>query len=182
MKILVTGAAGFIGFHAARKLLDRGEVVVGLDNLNPYYEPALKVARLQLLKQYPNFNFWELDIADRTAMEGVFQQEKFQRVIHLAAQAGVRYSIDHPHIYVESNIAGFLHVIEGCRRNAVEHLVYASTSSVYGANTNMPFNVRHSADHPLTLYAATKKANELMAHSYSTLYGLPTTGLRFFTV
>jgi UDP-glucuronate 4-epimerase len=182
MKILVTGAAGFIGFHAARKLLDRGEVVVGLDNLNPYYEPALKVARLQLLKQYPNFNFRELDIADRIAMEGVFEQEQFQRVIHLAAQAGVRYSIDHPHVYVESNVTGFLHILEGCRRQGVQHLVYASTSSVYGANTKMPFSERDHTDHPLTLYAATKRANELMAHSYSNLYGLPTTGLRFFTV
>jgi UDP-glucuronate 4-epimerase len=182
MKILVTGAAGFIGFHTSRSLLERGDVVVGLDNLNSYYDPALKLARLQILREFPNFHFFELDIADRAGMEDIFHREKFQRVIHLAAQAGVRYSIDHPHIYVESNIAGFLHIIEGCRRNSVEHLVYASTSSVYGANTNMPFNVRHSADHPLTLYAATKKANELMAHSYSTLYGLPTTGLRFFTV
>lgn len=182
MKILVTGAAGFIGYHTSRALLERGELVVGLDNLNSYYDPALKNARLQLLKRYPNFSFTEVDIADRAAMEALFNREKFQRVVHLAAQAGVRYSIDHPHIYVESNIAGFLHVIEGCRRNAVEHLVYASTSSVYGANTNMPFSVKQSVNHPLTLYAATKKANELMAHSYSNLYGLPTTGLRFFTV
>jgi UDP-glucuronate 4-epimerase len=182
MKLLVTGAAGFIGFHTARSLLDRGDEVVGVDNLNPYYDPALKLARLQILKQYPNFRFRELDIANRAAVEGLFQLENFQRVVHLAAQAGVRYSVDHPHVYVESNIAGFLHVIEGCRRNAIEHLVYASTSSVYGANTNMPFRVQQSVDHPLTLYAATKKANELMAHSYSTLYGLPTTGLRFFTV
>lgn len=182
MKILVTGAAGFIGFHTARSLLDRGDEVVGVDNLNSYYDPALKLARLQILKQSPQFHFLQLDIADRAGMEDIFQREKFQRVIHLAAQAGVRYSIDHPHVYIESNIAGFLHVIEGCRRNAVEHLVYASTSSVYGANTNMPFRVRQSVDHPLTLYAATKRANELMAHSYSTLYGMPTTGLRFFTV
>ncbi len=182
MKILVTGAAGFIGFHTARALLDRGETVVGLDNLNTYYEPALKLARLQMLKQYANFSFLELNIADRAAMEVIFQRERFQRVIHLAAQAGVRHSIDHPHIYVESNVTGFLHVIEGCRRNDVEHLVYASTSSVYGAYTTMPFKVRQNVDHPLTLYAATKKANEMMAHSYSTLYGLPTTGLRFFTV
>jgi len=182
MKILVTGAAGFIGFHTARALLDRGETVVGLDNLNAYYEPSLKLARLQMLKQYANFNFLELNIADRAAMEVIFQRERFQRVVHLAAQAGVRHSIDHPHIYVESNITGFLHVIEGCPHNDVEHLVYASTSSVYGAYTNMPFKVRQNVDHPLTLYAATKKANELMAHSYSTLYGLPTTGLRFFTV
>lgn len=182
MKILVTGSAGFIGYHTTRVLLERGEAVTGLDNLNSYYDPALKMARLQMLKRYPNFSFAELDIADRSAMESVFSREKFQRVVHLAAQAGVRYSIDHPHIYVESNVAGFLHVIEGCRRNAVEHLVYASTSSVYGANTNMPFSVKQSVNHPLTLYAATKKANELMAHSYSNLYGLPTTGLRFFTV
>ena len=182
MKLLVTGAAGFIGFHTARSLLDRGDEVVGVDNLNPYYDPALKLARLQILKQFRNFRFSELDIADRTAMEDLFRVEGFQRVIHLAAQAGVRYSVDHPHIYIESNIAGFLHVIEGCRRNAIEHLVYASTSSVYGANTDMPFRVQQSVDHPLTLYAATKKANELMAHSYSSLYGLPTTGLRFFTV
>jgi UDP-glucuronate 4-epimerase len=182
MKILITGAAGFIGYHTSRALLERGEVVVGLDNLNAYYDPELKQARLQILKRYPNFSFAELDIADRTAIEDVFHRETPQRVVHLAAQAGVRYSIDHPPISVESNISGFLHIIEGCRRNGVEHLVYASTSSVYGANTNMPFSVKQSVNHPLTLYAATKKANELMAHSYSNLYGLPTTGLRFFTV
>jgi UDP-glucuronate 4-epimerase len=182
MKILVTGAAGFIGFHTARALLDRGETLVGLDNLNAYYDPALKLARLQILKQYSNFNFIELNIADRAAMETTFRTEKYQRVIHLAAQAGVRHSIDHPHVYVESNVTGFLHVLEGCRHNDVEHLVYASTSSVYGAYTNMPFKVQNNVDHPLTLYAATKKANEMMAHSYSTLYRLPTTGLRFFTV
>ena len=182
MKVLVTGAAGFIGFHTARALLDRGETLVGLDNLNAYYDPALKMARLQILKQYSNFDFIELDIADRAAMETTFRREKFQRVIHLAAQAGVRHSIDHPHVYVESNVTGFLHVLEGCRHNGVEHLVYASTSSVYGAYTNMPFKVQNNVDHPLTLYAATKKANEMMAHSYSTLYRLPTTGLRFFTV
>jgi UDP-glucuronate 4-epimerase len=182
MKILVTGAAGFIGFHTARALLDRGETLVGLDNLNAYYDPALKLARLQILKQYSNFNFIELNIADRAAMEFTFRTEKYQRVVHLAAQAGVRHSIDHPHVYVESNVTGFLHVLEGCRHNDVEHLVYASTSSVYGAYTNMPFKVQNNVDHPLTLYAATKKANEMMAHSYSTLYRLPTTGLRFFTV
>ena len=182
MKILVTGAAGFIGFHAARALLDRGETLVGLDNLNAYYDPALKLARLQILKQYSNFKFIELNIADRAAMETAFRSERFRRVIHLAAQAGVRHSIDHPHVYVESNVTGFLHVLEGCRHNDVEHLVYASTSSVYGAYTNMPFKVQNNVDHPLTLYAATKKANEMMAHSYSTLYHLPTTGLRFFTV
>ena len=182
MKMLVTGAAGFIGFHTARMLLERGDEVVGIDNVNSYYEPALKTARLAILEQQPNFRFLKMDIADRSAMEDAFRREGFQRVVHLAAQAGVRYSIEHPHAYNDSNVTGFLNIIEGCRRNAVEHLVYASTSSVYGANTNMPFSVHQSADHPLTLYAATKKANELMAHSYSNLYGLPTTGLRFFTV
>jgi UDP-glucuronate 4-epimerase len=182
VKLLVTGAAGFIGFHAARRLLERGEEVVGLDNLNAYYDPGLKSARLALLRGYTGFRFVEADIADRAAMEALFRAEKFRRVVHLAAQAGVRYSIVNPHAYVQSNIVGFLHVIEGCRHNAVEHLVYASTSSVYGANTRMPFTEQQNADHPLTLYAATKKSNELMAHSYSSLYRLPTTGLRFFTV
>jgi UDP-glucuronate 4-epimerase len=182
VKLLVTGAAGFIGFHTARRLLERGEEVVGLDNLNAYYDPTLKGARLGILRQHPGFRFVEIDLADRPAMEELFRAEKFQRVVHLAAQAGVRYSITHPHTYVQSNVTGFLHVIEGCRHNAVEHLVYASTSSVYGANTRMPFTEQQNVDHPLTLYAATKKANELMAHSYSSLYGLPTTGLRFFTV
>jgi UDP-glucuronate 4-epimerase len=182
VKLLVTGAAGFIGFHTARRLLERGEEVVGLDNLNAYYDPSLKGARLELLRQHPEFRFVQIDLADRVAMEELFRAEKFQRVVHLAAQAGVRYSITHPHTYVQSNVTGFLHVIEGCRHNAVEHLVYASTSSVYGANTRMPFTEQQNVDHPLTLYAATKKANELMAHSYSSLYGLPTTGLRFFTV
>jgi UDP-glucuronate 4-epimerase len=182
MKMLVTGAAGFIGFHTARKLLGRGDEVVGIDNMNAYYDPALKAARLDLLERYPNFRFLKMDIADRAAIETMFNRERFQRVVHLAAQAGVRHSIEHPHAYVDSNITGYLHIIEGCRRTGVEHLVYASTSSVYGANTKMPFSVHQSVDHPLTLYAATKKANELMAHSYSHLYGLPTTGLRFFTV
>jgi UDP-glucuronate 4-epimerase len=182
MRMLVTGAAGFIGFHTARMLLGRGDEVVGIDNMNPYYDPALKAARLELLEKYPNFRFLRVDIADRGAIEAVFSREKFQRVVHLAAQAGVRHSIEHPHAYVDSNITGFLHIIEGCRRAGIEHLVYASTSSVYGANTQMPFSVHQSVDHPLTLYAATKKANELVAHSYSHLYGLPTTGLRFFTV
>jgi UDP-glucuronate 4-epimerase len=182
VKLLVTGAAGFIGFHTARRLLERGEEVVGLDNLNAYYDPGLKRARLGLLRGHAGFRFVEADIADRTAMDELFRAEKFQRVVHMAAQAGVRYSIINPHAYVQSNIAGFLHVIEGCRHNAVEHLVYASTSSVYGANTRMPFSEQQNVDHPLTLYAATKKSNELMAHSYSSLYGLPTTGLRFFTV
>jgi UDP-glucuronate 4-epimerase len=182
VKLLVTGAAGFIGFHTARLLLERGDEVVGLDNLNAYYDPALKQARLEILMDYPQFRFVKVDIADREAMEGLFRAEKFQRVVHLAAQAGVRYSIENPHAYVHSNITGFLHVIEGCRRTQVEHLVYASTSSVYGANTQLPFTERQGVDHPLTLYAATKRSNELMAHSYSSLYGLPTTGLRFFTV
>ncbi len=182
VKLLVTGAAGFIGFHTARRLLERGDEVVGLDNLNAYYDPALKAARLDILRQYPAFRFVKADLADRESMDILFQAEKFQRVVHLAAQAGVRYSITHPHAYVQSNVTGFLHVIEGCRHNAVEHLVYASTSSVYGSNTRMPFSEQQNVDHPLTLYAATKKANELMAHSYSSLYGLPTTGLRFFTV
>jgi len=182
VKLLVTGAAGFIGFHTARRLLERGEEVVGLDDLNAYYDPSLKGARLELLRRHPGFRFVKIDVAVREAMDELFRVERFQRVVHLAAQAGVRYSIINPHAYVRSNISGFLHVIEGCRHNAVEHLVYASTSSVYGANTRMPFSEQQNVDHPLTLYAATKKSNELMAHSYSSLYGLPTTGLRFFTV
>jgi UDP-glucuronate 4-epimerase len=182
MKILVTGAAGFIGYHTARMLLDRGDEVVGIDNMNAYYDPALKAARLEILQRQPKFRFLKMDISDREAIEATFKREGFQRVVHLAAQAGVRHSIDYPHTYINSNITGFLHVLEGCRHTGVEHLVYASTSSVYGANSNMPFSVHQSVDHPLTLYAATKKANELMAHSYSNLYGLPTTGLRFFTV
>jgi len=180
--LLVTGAAGFIGFHTSRLLLERGDEVVGLDNLNAYYDPALKDARLEILLGYPAFRFEKIDVADREAMQEVFQREKFERVVHLAAQAGVRYSLENPHAYVHSNVTGFLQVIEGCRRNDVEHLVYASTSSVYGANTRMPFSEGQGVDHPLTLYAATKRSNELMAHSYSSLYGLPTTGLRFFTV
>jgi UDP-glucuronate 4-epimerase len=182
VKLLVTGAAGFIGFHTARLLLERGDEVVGLDNLNGYYDPSLKQARLDILNGYPEFRFVKADIADRHDMELLFRAEKFQRVVHLAAQAGVRYSIENPHAYVHSNITGFLQIIEGCRHNGVEHLVYASTSSVYGANTKMPFLETQGVDHPITLYAATKRSNELMAHSYSSLYGLPTTGLRFFTV
>src|SRR5450631_2618424 len=182
MKILVTGAAGFIGFFVSQGLLARGDEVVGLDNLNDYYDPRLKAARLEILQKHKNFRFARLDVVDRSAIETLFATEKFSRVIHLAAQAGVRNSIENPHVYVDSNVTGFLHIIEGCRHNAVEHLVYASTSSVYGANTHLPFAVDQNADHPLSLYAATKKANELMAHCYSSLYGLPTTGLRFFTV
>jgi UDP-glucuronate 4-epimerase len=182
VKLLVTGAAGFIGFHTAKHLLQQGHEVVGLDNLNGYYDPALKIARLAILEQSGGFRFERLDITDREPMQKLFARERFQRVVHLAAQAGVRYSIQNPRAYVESNIAGFLEVIEGCRTNAVEHLVYASTSSVYGANTHLPFSEGQCVDHPLTLYAASKKANELMAHSYSSLYALPTTGLRFFTV
>jgi UDP-glucuronate 4-epimerase len=182
MKILVTGAAGFIGFFVSQGLLARGDEVVGLDNLNDYYDPRLKAARLEILLQQKNFRFEKLDLTDRGGIESLFVREKFNRVIHLAAQAGVRNSIENPHIYVDSNVTGFLHIIEGCRHNQVEHLVYASTSSVYGANTRMPFSTDQNADHPLTLYAATKRANELMAHCYSSLYGLPTTGLRFFTV
>lgn len=182
MKHLVTGAAGFIGYHVSEKLLARGDEVVGLDNLNAYYDPALKHARLERLKRHENFRFVQLDIADQGGMDALFKAERFPRVIHLAAQAGVRYSVSHPHAYVSTNVTGYLHVIEGCRHHGAEHLTYASTSSVYGMNTNMPFSVHQNVDHPVSLYAATKKANELMAHSYSHLYGLPTTGLRFFTV
>ncbi|HEY6643554.1 NAD-dependent epimerase [Povalibacter sp.] len=182
MKILVTGAAGFIGFHAAQILLDRGDEVVGLDNLNDYYDVSLKHARLEILKRYPQFRFVKLDLADRPGMATLFEREKFQRVINLAAQAGVRYSIQNPLAYIDSNVVGFANVLEGCRHNGVEHLVYASTSSVYGANTAMPFSVHQNVDHPLSFYAATKKANELMAHTYAHLYALPVTGLRFFTV
>jgi UDP-glucuronate 4-epimerase len=182
MKILVTGAAGFIGSVTARKLLERGEVVVGLDNFNAYYDVSLKEARAALLADFDQFSMRRLDLADRAGMEKLFAEEKFERVVHLAAQAGVRYSIENPHSYIESNIVGTLHVLEGCRHNGVEHLVYASSSSVYGANTAMPFSIHQNVDHPLALYGATKKANELMAHTYSNLYNLPTTGLRFFTV
>ncbi len=182
MKILVTGAAGFIGFHTAKLLLDRGDEVVGLDNLNEYYDVTLKHARLKGLEGRPNFRFVKLDLADRAGMAKLFAAEKFTRVIHLAAQAGVRYSIEAPFTYIDSNVQGTMTVLEGCRHNGVEHLVFASTSSVYGANTKMPFSVHDNVDHPLSLYAATKKGNELMAHTYASLYGLPITGLRFFTV
>lgn len=182
MKILVTGAAGFIGYFTARLLVERGDEVVGLDNLNDYYDVSLKEARLAQLRERGGFRFTKLDLADRGGMAALFATESFDRVIHLAAQAGVRYSIENPHSYIDSNLVGTLNVLEGCRHHEVEHLVYASSSSVYGANTAMPFSIHHNVDHPLALYGATKKANELMAHTYSNLYGLPTTGLRFFTV
>ena len=182
MKILVTGAAGFIGMTTSLRLLARGDEVVGLDNLNDYYEVSLKENRLKRLTALPGFRFVKLDVGDRAGMEKLFAEEKFDKVIHLAAQAGVRYSIQNPHAYVDSNLIGFINVLEGCRHHKVQHLVYASSSSVYGGNTKMPFSEHDSVDHPVSLYAATKKANELMAHTYSHLYGLPTTGLRFFTV
>lgn len=182
MKVLVTGVAGFIGSHAAQVLLARGDEVVGIDNLNDYYDVTLKQARLSRLEGKPNFHFVKGDLADRELIESVFSTHKPQRVINLAAQAGVRYGFINPHSYVSSNLVGFLHILEGCRHHGVEHLVYASSSSVYGANTAMPFDVHDNVDHPLSLYAASKKSNELMAHSYAHLYGLPVTGLRFFTV
>lgn len=182
MSILVTGSAGFIGSHVAHKLLDRGESVIGIDNYDPYYDVSLKKARAARLEARDGFRQIEMDIADRDAMPALFAEHCFDRVIHLAAQAGVRHSLDHPHDYVDANVTGTLNVLEGCRHNDVGHLVYASTSSVYGASTDMPFSPDGDADHPLAIYAATKRATELMAHSYSHLYGVPTTGLRFFTV
>lgn len=182
MKVLVTGAAGFIGFHVSQALLARGDEVVGIDNLNDYYEVSLKEARLALLIPLQGFRFIRMDIGNRASMAALFAEEGFDKVVHLAAQAGVRYSLENPHAYAESNLVGFLNVLEGCRQSRIKHLVYASSSSVYGANESMPFAVHDNVDHPVSLYAATKKANELMAHSYSHLYGLPTTGLRFFTV
>jgi len=182
MKTLITGAAGFIGSNVAMRLLDRGEEVVGIDNHNDYYDPKLKENRLARFKDHPKYQHYRADIADRKALEEIFEKEKPNKVVNLAAQAGVRYSIENPHSYVSSNITGFLHILEGCRNHKIEHLVYASSSSVYGANTNMPFSIHQNIDHPLSLYAASKKANELMAHTYSNLYKLPTTGLRFFTV
>jgi UDP-glucuronate 4-epimerase len=182
MKVLVTGAAGFIGYHVAERLLARGDEVIGLDNLNAYYDPTLKQARLARLQAAKGFRFVKADLADRAAMADLFAGSAIERVVHLAAQAGVRYSIENPHVYADSNLTGTLHVLEGCRHHKVGHLVFASTSSVYGANTKMPFSVHQNVDHPLSFYAATKKANELMAHTYASLYGLPVTGLRFFTV
>ena len=182
MKILVTGTAGFIGFHTAQRFLARGDEVVGLDSLNQYYDVKLKQARLARLTPHSKFRFVKLDLADDLGVAELFAREEFQRVVHLAAQAGVRYSLENPHAYVHSNVVGTLNVLEGCRHHGVEHLVYASTSSVYGANTDMPFSEHRIADHPLSLYATTKRANELMAHNYSSLFKLPTTGLRFFTV
>lgn len=182
MTYLVTGTAGFIGYHVSTKLLERGDAVLGLDNLNDYYDPALKAARLGRLQQYERFRFVKLDVADRDGMARLFASEHPQRVIHLAAQAGVRYSLVNPHAYTESNVSGFLNILEGSRHNEVRHLVFASTSSVYGANTRQPFAENQNVDHPVSLYAATKKANELMAHSYAHLFRIPVTGLRFFTV
>lgn len=182
MKILVTGAAGFIGMHTILRLLARGDTVVGVDNLNDYYDVRLKEARLARLVTHPGFSFHKLDIVDRQGMAQLFLQEKPQRVVHLAAQAGVRYSLTNPHAYIDANIQGFMNILEGCRHNEVEHLAYASSSSVYGGNTALPFHEHQNIDHPVSLYAATKKANELMAHTYSHLFRLPTTGLRFFTV
>jgi UDP-glucuronate 4-epimerase len=181
-RVLVTGAAGFIGFHVSQRLLAAGRAVVGLDIVNDYYDPRLKEARLRILAEHPNFTFLKLDLADRAAMQALFAQYGFEVVVHLAAQAGVRYSLENPHAYVDANLEGFVNVLEGCRHNGCKNLLFASSSSVYGANTKLPFSVHDNVDHPISLYAASKKANELMAHSYSHLYRIPTTGLRFFTV
>jgi len=180
--VLVTGAAGFIGFHVAQRLLSAGREVVGLDVVNSYYDPKLKEARLDILKRHPNFTFVKLDLADRAATGLLFEQHRFPVVVHLAAQAGVRYSLENPHAYIDANIEGFVNVLEGCRHSDCKHLLFASSSSVYGANTKLPFSVQDNVDHPISLYAASKKANELMAHAYSHLHGIPATGLRFFTV
>jgi UDP-glucuronate 4-epimerase len=180
--VLVTGAAGFIGFHVAQRLLEQGRAVVGIDNVNDYYDPALKEVRRSILSTFNSFRFCKLDIVDRAAIAALFFEHRFPYVVHLAAQAGVRYSLDHPHAYVDANLQGFVNILEGCRHNGCRHLLYASSSSVYGANTKLPFSTSDNVDHPVSLYGATKKANELMAHSYAHLYRLPTTGLRFFTV
>jgi UDP-glucuronate 4-epimerase len=180
--VLITGAAGFIGFHLSQKLLARGNKVIGIDNLNDYYDPRLKQARLDQLENQANFEFYKLDLVDRTGIADLFARCQFEKVVNLAAQAGVRYSLKNPHAYVDSNLVGFVNILEGCRHSNVKHLVFASSSSVYGANTKIPFSTHDNVDHPVSLYAASKKANELMAHTYSHLYGLPTTGLRFFTV
>ncbi len=182
MKILITGAAGFIGFHLSKKLLDDSYQIIGIDNLNDYYDPSLKQSRLELLGKYNNFNFHKVDINDKSAVDNIFETYQPTHIINLAAQAGVRYSIENPYAYVDSNIIGFMNILEACRNHPVEHLLYASSSSVYGGNKVAPFSTNHNVDHPVSLYAATKKSNELMAHTYSHLYGIPTTGLRFFTV
>jgi len=182
VKVLVTGAAGFIGFHLSQRLLSRGDRVVGLDNLNHYYDVSLKQARLSQLEEQANFSFYKLDLTDTDGIKQLFTEQKFDIVVNLAAQAGVRHSLENPHAYINSNLVGFINILEGCRHSQVKHLVFASSSSVYGANTKIPFSVHDNVDHPISLYAATKKANELMAHTYSHLYGIPTTGLRFFSV
>jgi len=182
MKFLITGAAGFIGFHASQYLLDRGDTVIGVDNLNDYYDPSLKEARLSQLKNNDRFNFYKIDIIDKDAVNTIFEAESPEYIIHLAAQAGVRYSIENPYAYIDSNITGFMNILEACRHNPIKHLVFASSSSVYGSNTDMPFSVNDNVDHPLSIYAATKKSNELMAHTYSNLFDIPVSGLRFFTV
>ncbi len=182
MKILVTGSAGFIGMHVASRLLERGDTVVGIDNLNKYYDVSLKTARNDILKGYKNFKFEEVDISDKKDIELIFEKVKPQKVVNLAAQAGVRYSLENPNAYIKANIEGFMNILEACRHHSISHLVYASSSSVYGANTNTPFDEDQNVNHPVSLYGATKKSNELMAHTYSHLFGLPTTGLRFFTV
>src|SRR5580765_3211325 len=182
MEFLVTGAAGFIGMHVAVRLMQAGHNITGVDNLNPYYDVRLKLARLDVLQRYPNFRFLKMDLADREKVNELFEGGKFERVIHLAAQAGVRHSLENPHLYIQSNVVGFTNILEACRHFPVKHLVYASSSSVYGANKKLPFSVGDNVDHPISLYAASKKANELMAHAYSHLFRLPATGLRFFTV
>lgn len=182
MKILITGAAGFIGFHLSKKLLDHSYHIIGIDNLNDYYDSSLKQSRLEILGKYNNFNFHKVDLKDKAAVDNIFEAYQLTHVINLAAQAGVRYSIENPYAYVDSNLTGFVNILEACRNYPVEHLIYASSSSVYGGNKVAPFSTNHNVDHPVSLYAATKKSNELMAHTYSHLYGIPTTGLRFFTV